>query len=245
MGLVFFVCLFLFAAPFFNKDLKCFFLKDVNTCLYMAGKIFNQRSGYLDLEKSEKYYLEAEDLSPSLAVKYQLSRIYFLTGNFNFSLYYLSKILEVEGDNNEALYLRGLVYGFQQKYELAELDFKKYTNISPGVWAGWNDLSWIYLKQGEYEKAENTALEGLTRFPANPWLHNQLAVALLNLESYEVALEHFRAALSGFEKLKPEEWAAAYPGNSSLDRESGYTNALIAVRNNIELVESKLKIKAP
>ncbi len=172
---------------------------------------------------------------------YQLSRIYFITGDFSSALIEADAELSAYPDHYRMHYVEGLIYGYRKQYIQAEEQFKLFIAQTPlPSWAGYNDLAWIYFSEGDYASAADATMQGLKVWPDSPWLQNSYAVAELNLGKYQIAESHFLTAQTLFASMTPAEWGRSYPGNSAGSYESGLVQTRAAIEQNLILVHTKL-----
>ena len=66
-----------------------------------------------------------------------------------------------------------------------------------GLWTHdmWIDLSKCFDKRGELEQVQLAAAQGLTYFPESERLHNIRGVALIEMEEFARAVDHYRVSL--------------------------------------------------
>lgn len=174
----------------------------------------------------------------------ELGRTYFVTGDFSRALDEVHAELSDYPDHNRAYYVEGLIYGFRKQYIQAEEAFKTFNaNEVYPTWAGYNDLSWIYFAQGDFENAAETAWQGMQHTiqpPFAAWLENAYAIAKMNLGDYKTAEEYLMRAQRDFAAMTPEQWGISYSGNNPSDYESGLLQTRSAIEQNLTLVHSKL-----
>lgn len=217
---------------------------DADLAMKIGNYYFN--GGAYDLAKSEAVFKKAVKVNPKILWgHYQLARIYFIKGDFNKATEEINKELEFNPENLRSLYVRGLIYGYQnQAGDLAksEADFRRFTEWAPKEWAGYNDLAWIQSKREKYEEAEKTinlALKEALDGENNPWLWNALGVAELNLKKYSDAADSFKKAKNLAEKLDLRRWRRSYPGNNPASAEEGLSAFISAIEENLRRAESK------
>lgn len=156
-----------------------------------------------------------------------LGRLYFVENDVYKSIKYFTKSIEINPNVKEVYYGRGLSYGFASPifYNDAEKDFKKYIEIDNqeyeksgrhayGAWAGYNDLSWIYFLQGEFDQAEKVSIEGMKISGMNPWLYNMLGVLALEKGNCADATIYFNNAEDILKSISSENFGEAYSGDS-------------------------------
>ena len=167
---------------------------------------------------------------------YSLARIYFAGGDFSNALAEINAELAANPQNLRALYVRGLVYGFRDlpgDLSLAEADLARFTRWAPREWAGYNDFSWILLKEGKYRETLAVLATAFQKIPdasQNPWLLNDRGLAHLNMSDDKDAAVDFQAALAAALPLTEADWRKAYSG----DAPSSDAEGLAAFRSGIE-----------
>ena len=203
---------------------------------YFGGKEY-------DLKKSRYAYERAVKIDPKILFgHYQLARINFIQSNFFGAIEEINKELEANHGNLRSLYIRGLIYAYQGRFDKAEEDFKKFILWAPKEWAGYNDLAWIQLKFKKYDDAKKTAATGIKEVGGgdeNPWLWNSLGVAELNLKEFANAEQSFKKAQKYAENLTIQDWQKAYPGNHPADALSGLTQFRDGIDKNLEKTYQK------
>jgi tetratricopeptide (TPR) repeat protein len=208
---------------------------------HIGNYYFNEfDNGAHDLDKAEEYFIKALEIDPQSPVSwFQLARIDFLRGNFQSALYKINKQIELHGDEmKNAYYIRGLIHGFDGQLGKAEQDFLKFLSFEAESrgWAVHNDLAWIYFRQGNYERAEHFANQGLLYNPGNAWLLIMRGVSLLNLGEKQEAKKVLEEALAAVEQLTEEDWQGAYPGNDPRVASQGLREMREVVEFNLGLV---------
>ncbi len=168
-----------------------------------------------NIDRAEYFFREALVQDPSYGHSHhQLARIAFLRGDFASARGEIDKEIALYGDSNpSALYVRGLIQGYQGAYSGAEKDFARFIGLSPEGWAAYNDYAWVTMKQKKYQLAINALQQGIEKHPGNPWLLNSYAVALHEAGLTPLAAKIAELAKAQVMRLTPEEWAAANPGN--------------------------------
>lgn len=177
-----------------------------------------------------------------LFAHYQLSRTYFIKGNFDMAIYYANKELELYPENCRTHYIRGLTYGYMNNLDSAIKDFETFnTSCVKDSWAGHNDLAWFYFRKGDIEGMLRTIEKVATKNETNPWVQNAYGIALLNLGRYEEASIAFKKALTVANAMKEKDWGVAYPGNSPRVYEQGLNSMRDTIKENLVVAEAKLK----
>lgn len=217
-----------------NYKTAAYYLNYSNGQLALQEAQYYFAGGAYDLKKAKKAYLLALRLNPSTPlVHYQLSRIYFVQGDFKTALDEINTELVTNPQNLRALYVRGLIELYQLDLLRAENDFKRFTLWAPTEWGGYNDLAYVQAKEGKYKESEQTiqlAMQKVPKAETNPWLWNSLGLAQLNQLKYEKAAASFQKALDLAKQLTNERWRRAYSANDP----AGDTDSIEAFRKAIE-----------
>lgn len=217
------------------------FLNPANAALAtdIGTRSFNTFGEYgYDLEEAQEYLDLALTIDPlNHTAWYQLSRIDFLNGDFGPALVKMNRQIELHPEFMPAYYVRGLVYAFGGLLNEAEADFLTFLESKEHSWAANNDLSWVYFRQGDYEKALEYAEKGLAHSPDNPWLLTMQGVSLINLGEKKKAAEIFPRALAEAQKLTKEDWLRSYPGNDPAEADRGLAEMIQAIEKNLALVD--------
>ncbi len=209
-----------------NPDL----LMAIGNSFFGDGRIYDQTKAYeafSEVIKQDPGRVEAH---------YQLGRIYFINGQFESAITEIETVLRLNPDFKKAYYMYGLISGYKGDLNQAIWGFSEFIARDSFNWAGYNDLAWIYFKQGDYEKTREIASQGLRQAPSNPWLQNTYGTALLNLGDQEQARTIFTAALKTCEQMRPEDWGGAYPGNDPALYDRGLGEMCMTIRKNLSLL---------
>lgn len=204
---------------------------------FAAGNYYFEGGAY-DTEKAKARYLETLALAPQYpGVHYQLSRIYFIEGRLPDALTEINKELEYYPEYKRSHYVRGLVYGYLEWYELAAEDFEEFLRWKPESWAGHNDLAWIYFSMGEYPKVLDVAERGLKYNPDNVWLLNSYGLALMNVGRKDEARSALEKASVLAAAMNPDAWGRAYPGNDPRIYGEGLAAFRASIERNLKLLD--------
>ena len=207
---------------------------DAGLAMEIGKYYFN--GGTYDLGKAKKAFEKAKDIDPKLiGPRFQLGRIEFIKGNLVSALMFANEELLLHPEFDRVYYLRGLIHGYAGSLSQAAEDFQEFLKTHPKSWAAHNDLAWIYFRQGEFKKVAEIAKKGLDLNPENPWLLITYGTALLNLDKKDEAKRILTQALAEAEKLTPEGWGKAYPGNNPVIYAKGLDEMKKVIKRNIEL----------
>lgn len=169
---------------------------------------------------------------------HQRARIAFLRGDFERAHEMINKQIALHGDSFMAsYYIRGLINGFDKRYEEAEKDFSRFIAWDPHNWAANNDLAWIYFSQGKFSEAEAQATLGLAANDGNPWLHMMRGMARFNMGERDEALADLLRAKEGAAGVAEDDWRRAYPGNDPRIASLGLAELHATIDNNIALIQ--------
>lgn len=220
-----------------------FFYSDAKLALEIGNYYFNVYGDEIyDLQRADEYFVYALALDPDVPdAWHQRARIDFLNGRLRIALDKINTQMALHGDSLMAsYYIRGLIYGYLGKFDLAENDFQKFKVWDPTNWAIYNDLAWIYFQKGDFVEAEKSAREGLIRSNSeSPWLLTALGVALLNLERKDEARQTLLKAEERIHALTERDWLKAYPGNNPDFASEGIEAMKKTVTKNLVLLDGK------
>lgn len=218
-----------------------YFLINRQKIMFSLGNEFLGGKFTYNVDLAQKLYL-GSILSGNKDViwsNYQLSRTYFIQGDFTNAIIYANKELENFPENCRTHYIRGLAYGYAGMMEPAITDFEKFIQCFPDEWAGYNDLAWLWFRQGNMDKVIEVIEKISYKYPYNPWLMNMYGTALMNKGEYERALEALQKAKYSADKMTEEDWGKSYPGNNSKIYQYGLTSMRNIIDANIEHIKSK------
>lgn len=202
---------------------------------FVLGNYYFSEKAY-NLNYAEKIYKIALRInSETPGAHYQLARIYFLQGKFKTARNTINGEIEKQPEFKRSFYVRGLINGYDGKFPEAVADFEEFLKWKPESWAAHNDLAWVYFQVGDFDKVLALADDGLKDNPKNPWLLNTKGLALYNLKRKGEAKEYLTKALEETEKLRPEDWKMAYPGNDPQFSAAGLKQMLEAIKLNKNL----------
>ena len=215
---------------------------NADLAMNLGWHFFN--GGAYDLPRAKKAYLKALKAKPDIVLAhYQLARIYFVEGQFDEAFSEINREIDGNSSNLRALYVRGLIYAYQDDFLRAEDDFNRFIVWAPAEWAGYNDLSWVLLEQEKYAQSREIIKRALIMAPEadnNPWLLNALGVSELNLGSHKDAANAFRRARNLVESLTIADWKKSYPGNDPAAAIGGLSSFKEAISENLRSSEAQL-----
>lgn len=224
-----------------------FFLFFNKVVLIMGNIFFGEVRALYNVTLSQRLY--SYSVQPLFGkvepfANYQLSRIYFIQGNFNKAIYYANKELAFYPENCRAYYIRGLTYGYMNKLDNAIEDFEMFNSTCvKDSWAGHNDLAWLYFRKGDIARMLSTIEPMVKLYETNPWVQNSYGIALLNLGRYKEAREAFEKANIIANLMTEKEWGMAYPGNNPEIYGRGIKDMRATIQKNLNLAKEKLPQK--
>lgn len=200
-------------------------------------------NGRYDLKRAEKSFLLAIKLDPDILWShYQLARIYFVQQKFELASAEINQELASHPENLRSLYMRGLISAYLGRLAESEKDFYRFTEWAPKEWAGYNDLSWVLMKQKKYREARDLLKKALAKLDdgeKNPWLWNSLGVAELNLKEPRKAESAFKKAQALAETMDNKAWQRAYPGNDPQTADDGIRQFKEVISDNLRKARNK------
>lgn len=218
-----------------------FFLFQIPIKKYVSQKAagignYYFNGGEYNLNKAEKFYKKALKFDDkNWYAYYQLARIDFVKNRFYSGIINIDRALAIDPENKRSYYVRGLLNGYRGNYDEAEKDFQNFIAWHSNEWAGYADLSWIYINDGKYEEAILTASNALSIFPENVWLYANKGLAQYKLGRYDEAKADLETAKKLAEKINSNDWKRAYPGNNPADAEKGVEEIKTAINYNLKL----------
>lgn len=116
-----------------------------------------------EYQAAEQSYLEGlnyKDASKDLLYD-NLSLLYYDQGQYQKSIEYSSKRIELNPNNHVPYIDRGLCYRKMKKYKEAEKDFNKSLSIKPDFFRAFGYRSFLFFELGQYEKAYEDATQAV------------------------------------------------------------------------------------
>jgi tetratricopeptide (TPR) repeat protein len=170
---------------------------------------------------------------------YQLSRTYFIQGDFDTALAYAYKELEHHPSHLHTYYIIGLTLGYMDREEEAIEAFGKFIEYKPESWAARNDKAWLHFRIGDIDGGLDTIIPAAQAHPENPWVMNTFGVLLMNEGQYATAENALRQALLSAETMTEADWGMAYPGNAPEIYGTGLEAMRTSIRENLDTVIQK------
>ena len=167
---------------------------------------------------------------------HQLSRTYFIQGDFDTAISEANKELEIHPEDGGTYYILGLTYGYMNQEKKAIDSFSKYIDFNPKTWAARNDKAWLQFRIGDIDGALAT-ISPVALNKNNPWVQNTLGTLFLNKKNYKGAQEAFLNAKRVADSMTEEEWGIGYPGNDPRIYNIGLSAMRKSIENNLKLLE--------
>ncbi|WP_338766790.1 tetratricopeptide repeat protein [Bernardetia sp. ABR2-2B] len=146
---------------------------------------------YIEAEKFVDYLEKKISLDSNRYCQFALAKAH--TQQYEKSLYYYEKSLELDKKNAITLNNRGYTYNLLEEYEKAILDFNEAIRLDSASAYSYNNRGLAKIKLGQTE-------EGLKDIQVSMELDNQNSYAYRNLGIYHFEKKQYKIALSYFEK---------------------------------------------
>lgn len=164
-----------------------------------------------DLERSYSTVLKID--STNEQALYGLVRIYSITGKYEEALSNSARYQELYPSADRIHYVAGLTYAFMKNFPMAENEFSKFIESGLSTWGGYLDLAWVYFQQGEFEKADSTLANAVSKFGDNVWLNTSLGAVNIAIGDLEQARKYLNRAREQADDLTVDQWRASYSLN--------------------------------
>ncbi len=86
---------------------------------------------------------------------YEMGTTYLKKGEYDQSIFYFNKALEIDPKDADAYCNRGSLYGKKKLYDRAIYDFDKTIEIDPGYALAYYNRGQLYCLKGKYDKSWN------------------------------------------------------------------------------------------
>ena len=203
------------------------------------GNVFYSQK--YDLAKAQKYFYWSLRIDPQLPyVHYQLARTYLVQSDLGKAKGEIDLELKYHPENKRAFYVRGLIDGYAKNYSEAQNDFRQFIAYAPKEWAGYMDLSWVYINDQKYQEALETDNRGLAMYPDHIWLLSNKGLALYKLGRLEEAKVILEKDQELAKNLTADDWKRAYPGNNPAGAENGVLDIRGVIAYNLALTYNNL-----
>ncbi len=233
--------IFLLAVVFLVGRKNDFYFNRIIAQKFFQKGEYYYNGGAFDIPRAQKWYRLANVFDAKLALlHHQFARTYLVTSEFDKGLAEINTEIQNHPENKRAYYVKGLLDSYANRNDEAIADFKEFIASKQNGWAAYADLSWAQIKKEVYEDAIETTNEGLKVYPENLWLFSNQGLAHYRLGEYEKAKEDLEKAKGLAEKLTPNDWKKAYPGNNPAGAEKGVDDIRAIISYNLMLDYMKL-----
>ena len=168
---------------------------NLGTYYASRGEFHHAREEFL--RARERYVIYKWGYPMPLELDLNLAMVNFQLKSFNDAEKHIHQYLQTSPKSPEGLLLLGKIYQEKGRLKLAE---KTFQNIHDGGVASakaYNNLGILYIKQNQYEKAQDAFNASIGFFPQIPDAYYNLGKLILDLEgNYNLARKHFEMALA-------------------------------------------------
>ncbi len=99
------------------------------------------------------YAQSTEPAKEQVESLYQQAIEYHNAGEYDKAIGYYTKVIELDAAYVNAYWYRGLIYAYQEKYDLAIADLRKVNVLAPDFADAYGSLGWYLILQGNFEEA--------------------------------------------------------------------------------------------
>ena len=208
-----------------------------NFVLWQFSGIANLRLN--NLREAEYSFEHASKNAPTNPhTFYNLAYVKKLQQNYDQSLIFFKKAIDIKPDYFESYYEIAQIYKTLNKYDYAISNYKIVLSINPNHYYSYNNLSIIFKKQTKYEDSLNMIQKAIAIKPDSAVLYNNFGVILEKLERLEEAEKAYLKAISLNNKM-PE----AYNNLGSVFKKNNYYEQALdcfslAIKLNPDLIEA-------
>ena len=137
-----------------------------------------------------------DSIKDSEALFKSLIQTYFILGRYNEMIEIYDGLIKKDKDNAEHYIGRGLAFYKLKDFETAEKDFRKATELDPGISDAWGNLGAIYLTQKDVAKAEEYHLKAISLNDEAEMSYYDLGKIQIYKQDYEKAKEYLEKAVN-------------------------------------------------
>jgi tetratricopeptide (TPR) repeat protein len=194
-----------------------------------------------DLSEAEFHYKKVLAQNPlSADALYELSRLYFVQGDFKKSLNLAQRYITQYPSDARIYYIAGLSAGYDKQYTLAEQLFTAYMQKNPdSSWQSRLDLAWVYFQEGKYTEAESVLIDAQKFGADNPWILTSLGAVAIAQGDTVSALVYLKDAKKFAREITPKEWYYNYSFNNPAKIEESIATFISIIDMNISLAQGK------
>lgn len=194
------------------------------SALYNAGKTLQSQKEW---SRSLEYLQKAHELAPAdPMIPKALGKGYFELGLYSESSSILTKYLDSNRDDVEALYMYSDSMQNLGQFDLAAFGFKRVIDINPEHYKAFEKLSDCYANQNRLEKAVSTLKQLLDLRKNDSAIYRKMAMYFGQLKNYSEARKcYWKAYALESREMKIHE-SKAVSVNSDIDRATFQTSIL-------------------
>lgn len=126
----------------------------------------------------------------------KLARSHAVAGEWDRAKEYAEKALAEEAGYVDALYMRAFAYRELKEYAKAEADFRQVINQSPDYLPTYGGLAEVYLRQKQYEKADEVFVELSAQPHGSKWASYYRGVVAYLQQDLDKAEKFWKSTLS-------------------------------------------------
>jgi tetratricopeptide (TPR) repeat protein len=228
--IIFIFILILFFYPFLSLALGNIFFGGIS-------QVYNVRLAQLLFKHAAYPILPVQ---PPRYAHHQLSRTYFIQGKLNDAFEEINKELVIYPNNIKAYYILGLTNGYMDRTYEAIDAFSRYIEANPETWAGRNDKAWLQFRIGDIDGALETIQPIIKQYPETPWVQNTYCALLINKpDRHEEAMTVCTLAKDLSDRMTPQDWGYAYPGNDPRIYREGLQAMKDSATKNLRIINGK------
>jgi type IV pilus assembly protein PilF len=158
-------------------------------------------AGYELREGNERealgHLLEAEKLDPDdPELSYEIAKVYRDINEYDLSLHYFKKTLELKPDYSEAWNDLGILYSKSQKWDPAIQSFQRAVDNllykTPDI--AYNNMGLVYYRKGEYQKAIECYMKAINTFHYATYYTN-LGLAYEAINRWDNAVDAYKDSI--------------------------------------------------
>jgi len=205
---------------------------------YFTGLLYSDLG---DHSKAAVYLSESLQTSPDFfSANYALAETYLFTGKQSKAIEHYDAARLAKNDVGVLVRL-GLLYEARKSFKEAATIYKELTNNFPDIYIGFNQLAWLYAKQGiNNNEALTLAKKAQALLPNNISILDTLGWVYANKKDYKNALTHLEKANKLSSGTNPDVlYHLAYVQNASGKKNAAEKNLKKALKlsKNFESLE--------
>ncbi len=172
--------------------------REVANFYILLASLYEEKKEFLKAEETLKTGLE---FSPGVAMHFELGVLYDKMGRFQDSIMAMRRVLEIDGNNAEAMNFIGYTYADRGiNLEEAENLIKKALTLKPGNAYMLDSLGWVYFQQNKLEEAIKYLKEAAVELPQDATIAEHLGDAYAKAGQVSAARKIYKELM----RLNPE-----------------------------------------